>query len=261
MSTKKVGRKERFSTEKLSSIIDSYFANNKVYGQVNATQIAEYAEKSLGYEGIKYYHFNRNPEIKSIIDDSNNIFQFNISNNKQTFIPFNSDKFFETYKNDPKSTKIILRQFANRYEELNLKVLELETIKLQYEAKIENLENQNTNLKKKSREMKQRNESISKSCIKLQNFKKFSDKVAMLSYLKQQGLIASLDEENLRLLLANCNLINFNDSFEDESIEPEAKATTEENDTAVIPIDKYNHSENESAVKNAIDILNKRLKR
>lgn len=261
MINKKVGRKERFTTEKLSSIIDSYFANNKVYGQVNATKIAEYAEKELGYEGIKYYHFNRNSEIKFIIDDANNIYEYSTTSDKQTFIPFNSDKFFDTYKNDPKATKIVLRQFANRYEELNLKILEFETFKLQYEAKIERLQNENKKLKEKSSELRNINKGLSENSTKLKNFKRFSDKVAMLAYLKGQGLVANLDEENIRLLLSNCNLVTFNESFVIDDVDSEIQPDEDNDNTAVIQLDEFNNSENKNAVKNVMDILNNRLKR
>ncbi len=263
MTNKKLGRKERFTTEKLSSIIDSYFTNNKVYGQVKATKIAEYAEKELGYEGIKYYHFNRNLDIKSIIDDANNLYEFNTTSDKQTFIPFNSDKFFDTYKNDPKSTKIVLRQFANRYEELNLNVLDLETFKLKYEAKIESLENENKKLKEKSSELRNTNKGLSENYTKLKKFKKFSDKVVMLAYLKGQGLVTSLDEENLKILLANCNLVTLNDSLVVHDTEPENQPDEDNDDTTVIQLDEYKDkdSENKNAVKNVMDILNNRLKR
>lgn len=259
MDNKKVGRKERFDTKKLSSIIDSYFNNNKVYGQITATKISEYAEKQLGYDGIKYYHFSRNPEIKSIINDINNIYKFNKTNDKQTFIPFNSDKFFDNYKNDTKTTKLVLRQFANRYENLNLKVLDFETLKLQYEAKIESLENENKKLYEQSKELRNSNKRISENYRKVKKFKKFSDKVFMLKYLKEQGLIASLDEENLRILLANCNL-NTDDSFNISDIKSEIEPDETYNDTSVIQLDEYKDSGNKNVVKNAMDILNNHLK-
>ncbi|MBZ9634639.1 hypothetical protein [Clostridium sp. FP1] len=269
MSEKKVGRKQRFTYEVLKSILDSYFDpdNNKIYGQTTATKIAEYAEKTLGIEGIKYYHFNRNEKIKSRIHETNNIYEFDqTTKNENTLVAFNPDRFLEVYKNDPKMMKIVLRRFSDKYENLNRQVLDLQTLKLKYEAKISKLDNENKQLNEKLKDLMHVNNATKTQSNKLEKFKKFSEKGVMLKYLKDQGLIRSLDEENLSILLANCNLIDSNDNVIAPNINLETNyndhnnsSDDEDNEVQVLNMKEYKSSINKDAVTNAMDILNKHL--
>ncbi|MBU3187222.1 hypothetical protein [Clostridium estertheticum] len=269
MGEKKVGRKQRFTYEALENILDSYFDadNNKIYGQTTATKIAEYAEKTLGIEGIKYYHFNRNEKIKTRIHETNNIYKFDqTTENENTLVAFNPDRFLELYKNDPRMMKIVLRRFSDKYETLNRNVLDLQTLKLKYETNIIKLENENNLLNKKLKDLININNATKTQSKKLEKFKKFSEKGVMLKYLKDQGLINSLDEENLSILLANCDLIDSNDNVVPPNIDLETYYKHDDNlndddnnEAHVLNMKEYKNPTNKDTVTNAMDVLNKHL--
>lgn len=130
------GRKRKYTTEVLESIVDEYFNKTAVFGQVSATDIANFAINELGYKDIRYFHFTRNKEIKELISEVNNLYQEGNIENNNVLIEFNPDKFMKTYENDKKTQIIVLRHFADRYNELNHKVLELEHLKNQIEIEL-----------------------------------------------------------------------------------------------------------------------------
>ncbi len=90
------GRKRKYTTEVLESIVDEYFNKTAVFGQVSATDIANFAINELGYKDIRYFHFTRNKEIKELISKVNNLYQEGNIENNNVLIEFNPDKFMKT---------------------------------------------------------------------------------------------------------------------------------------------------------------------
>lgn len=205
-----VGRKKKFETSKLLEICDSYFKNNSVHGQINATLIAKYATEVLGFENIDYYHFTRDKDVKKLIDDYNNYNVNLVKYDQTTFISLNPDTFMERFKSEPKIAKILLRQFSDRYQSLNQTTIELEKKCLVYENKLSKIEYEIKKLKSENHELREKNKLYRAENISLSNYKNFTDKVKMFEYLKSKGLIQSLDEENLKLLLSNTGLYSTN---------------------------------------------------
>ena len=199
------GRKKRFTTEMLESIVDTYFDRNTVFGQVTATDIANFAVNELGYEDIRYFHFTRNKEVKELIEQTNHINQSGDTSNINTLIEFNSDKFLETYKKDEKTQKVVLRRFANRHSELNQKVLEMKHKENQYKLEIEKLKDENKKLKEKNKDINEKNKRLSQINARLNKFKVLDEQMKMREYLQSKNLLNGIDEENLMIILQKCN--------------------------------------------------------
>ena len=66
-----MGRPKKSSTEHIKNIIDEYVSFTGGTVLLNASKIAEYADKNLGIKNFKYYDINRNPEAKKYVEDLN----------------------------------------------------------------------------------------------------------------------------------------------------------------------------------------------
>ncbi|GAA3646199.1 hypothetical protein [Asaccharospora irregularis] len=253
------GRKKRFTTEMLENIVDTYFDRNTVFGQVTATDIANFAVNELGYEDIRYFHFTRNKEIKELIEQTNNINQSGDTSNINTLIEFNSDKFLETYKKDEKTQKVVLRRFADRHSELNQQVLEMKHKENQYKLEIEKLKDENKKLKEKSKDISEKNKQLSKINARLNKFKVLDEQIKMREYLKSNNLLNGIDEENLMIILQKCDFGLSNEIvdevFDDIDYDATENNTSNVNDTNKNKIVSFNDRKikEDKKIQNAID--------
>lgn len=261
------GRKPLYDIDTLKKYIDEYFNNNIVFGQVDATEIANYIKNTRKDETIKYYHFTRKPEIKEYIHKINNIFvQDSNENSKEVMISFNSDHFLDNFKSNPKLIKTQLRLFAQRYEELNARVIDYQEKCISLENELNELKTLNKKLKKENKQLKKFNHDISQKNIKLKNFKKFSEYGEMLSYLKQKGLITNLNEDTLGVVLNNCNLSDY-DLESKNLLDNEYNNSNSDNElysyNNIITIkDIPNNSNNPKVnVENAMNLMRNRLQK
>ncbi|OSB11675.1 hypothetical protein B2H97_00790 [Paraclostridium bifermentans] len=268
-----VGRKPRYSVDTLNYYIDHYFENNKVFGQIDATEIARYVRKVFTEEKIQYYHFTRKPEIKNRINEINHIYTLETEeNSKEVMIPFNSDQFLDTFKSNPKLMKVQLRLFAQRYEELNTRVID-------YQEKYTSLENELMQLKEsiqeliiKNKELSQVNQQLNQKNVKLKKFKKFNEAGEMLSYLKEKGLITTLNKDTLCTLLNNCTLGDYDINTESRLYNEDTATSIEVqynpnvnskiNNENLISLKEISpdNSHAKSDVKDAMNLMRDRLK-
>ena len=232
------GRKRKYTTEVLESIVDEYFNKTAVFGQVSATDIANFAINELGYKDIRYFHFTRNNEIKELISEVNNLYQEGNIENNNVLIEFNPDKFMKTYENDKKTQIIVLRHFADRYNELNHKVLELEHLKNQIEIELCEIKNENKKLKEKNKELNQEIKKIKDRNINLNKFAILEEQLKMREYIKEKNLFNGFDEENLMIVLEKCG-------FKPNKIDEEEVFETIANTNITNEEDKQNSEQKE----------------
>jgi hypothetical protein len=198
---------KKYTTEMLKGIIDRFFAENKVFGQVTPSDIAKFARESLGYTKIIYQHFTRDKDSMEYINEINNAHSIGVWGDNQTIVEFNPDKFMETYGNDKKIQKIVLRQFADRHNALNQIVVDLRYTEVEYKKQIEELSGEIRKLKDTNRKLRNDNEKKSLAIKRLKRFKELEDQTKMREFLASKSLFNKMDSENLDMLLTKCGFI------------------------------------------------------
>lgn len=204
------GRTKKYTTEILKGIIDSYYQSGRAFGQVSASQLADYAKKELGYEKIRYFNFTRDKEIKDFLNEINNKMTFDEVtddvNGEPTLIEFNPDKLLDTYKNDDKMLRTFLRGFAERHNDNNRRLLELHYSSANLEDEVKRLRKELEKVKKEKAKLKSINEKYKAENQALQRLKTFKSQSKMRSFLNAEGLFDHFDEENLMILLEKTGL-------------------------------------------------------
>lgn len=244
------GRKRRFTTKMLNSIVDTYFEKKEVFGQVTATQIAKYAEEELGYKGIIYQHFTRDKVVKKYIDDINENYIVKNIDKGNTYINFNADKFIESYKNNEKGMKIILSRFADRHNELNDKLRELEHKENNNKIEMDSILLKNKELNAKNTKLQSENNRLKLDNIQLKKFKKFYNEIIMRENLKQNNLFEVINDENLMIILNKCNMLYKEDNEINKEESKDNDITINEYDSSKISLDEY------KKIQESIDAFN-----
>lgn len=216
--TVKTGRKRKYTTEQLSSIIESYLSEKSFVIKIKYTDLEEFAKSKMGYDDIIYQDFRRNPDIKNMINEFNNVnsmvdIKSNTASNQ--YVKFHVDEFLDRYKNDTKTQAVILHKFNKKYEEvcseLIKKNIQLEKMEAKYKKKINLLENENSSLKEKNKQLSKSNRDILSKNARLSRVEKFLLSVDIYEDLIKRKIAQPMDEENLRLLLLNAGLLKTND--------------------------------------------------
>ena len=144
----------------------------------------------------------------------------------------------KTYENDKKTQIIVLRHFADRYNELNHKVLELEHLKNQIEIELCEIKNENKKLKEKNKELNQEIKKIKDRNINLNKFAILEEQLKMREYIKEKNLFNGFDEENLMIVLEKCG-------FKPNKIDEEEVFETIANTNITNEEDKQNSEQKE----------------
>lgn len=232
---------KKYTTKMLIEIIDRFFNENKVFGQVTPSDIAKFARENLGYTKIIYQHFTRDKNAKDYIEEINHAHGIGVSENNQTVVEFNPDKFMEAYGNDKKMQMIVLRQFAERHNALNQTVVDLRYAEVEYRKKIQELSAENRKLKDTNRKLRSDNEKKSLIIKRLKKFKELEDQIKMREFLASKSLFNKMDSENLDLLLTKCGFIG--ESYSDIDYEDPEDLQSTDNDDGYMENDKLDVSD------------------
>lgn len=256
-----MGRKKEYTTEILKKIIQSFFDDNIVQGQVSASQLAEYANEKLGFEKVRYNTFTRDEEIKKFLDEINNsiptVINENKGESKYSFIKFNTDRFLDTYKNDEKMQRVVLRNFSNRYEKLNREVIELDKKNNNLNLENEALNKKVEKLKKEKKELKNKVDLLSTQNSNLKKFKRLDERLVLFDSLKQRGLVSELDYDNIRMMLINSGIIKGEDLVSSEEVDKNYASDLEVNIDDTVASSVLSDKDEKEQVKKGISILDK----
>lgn len=208
-----MGRKPKFTQDVLKNIIHQYCTNSKSNKlKLSYTNLAKYGQE-LGYNDLRYYHFERNIEIKSMIEEYNEqldktVIQF--TNDQTKLINLDINEFVKNNQNNPRQLKFFLsnlqESIRNIYnervsleienEKLKFDISELKVTQKRNKEKIEKLEKENAVLQENNKilenslGLKEENQLMaSLNTTGIYNFP-VSDKEVMTTNLKK------LDEDN-----------------------------------------------------------------
>jgi hypothetical protein len=230
-----MARSKKFQTEDLINIVDSYIEENQV-GQITAADLARYSVKKFkinamnGRNGGRF--FLNDDKVKEYINEINHYTPNYLQKYGQALIEFNHEKFIELYKNDNKVQMVILRNFADSYNDLNRKIITMKAAEVNYKDNIENLKTQNKKLKEKFKEQGEILEKRNKILKTYKAIKYFSDNVNMLEYLKSKGSFHNIDEKTFLIILnkmediLGSSILNLDDEVEYDIGEDEESSDT-----------------------------------
>ena len=248
------GRKVKFDVDLLKSIINEYFTKNKVFGQITAKSLADFAIKEFDYHDIRYYHFTRKQEIKELIAEINNARLKVEKQDVHTIVEFNVDKLFKNFSNNEVVLKSHLKHFASRYDELNRIALDDRNKIEDLTAKLETEIVKNKSLKEEFSKLK---------ALKIANnrLNLLSDELEMREFLNRKGLTI-LNEDNIRIMMAHCgfnvNGVETFDSEEDFPSDPPIRLSREDEEAYIELLDNIEADEEKRVEDNVIlaDFLN-----
>lgn len=259
---KKVGRKRKYSEKDLREIIDKYLEAHSFVVKLQFKKIAEYANEHLNLENeVSYQDFRRNLTIKSEIENLNNI------NSKPDLritkgsgpkiIKLNVENFVDEYSNNPKMQKVILNKFNQKYEEAFVELSKNNKKEQEYEEKILELENKIKELKSENTKLSSENRNLTSMNAKVNKILDFRLDLDLYEDLKLRKVVSSIDDENIRLLLAKAGIIKKEEMVGKEEIDTvfteETLSDIEENNRKVMDesIDMDYDDENEVDFVNA----------
>lgn len=259
---KKVGRKRKYSEKDLREIIDKYLEAHPFVVKLQFKKIAEYANEHLNLENeVSYQDFRRNLTIKSEIENLNNI------NSKPDLritkgsgpkiIKLNVENFVDEYSNNPKMQKVILNKFNQKYEEAFVELSKNNKKEQEYEEKILELENKIKELKSENTKLSSENRNLTSMNAKVNKILDFRLDLDLYEDLKLRKVVSSIDDENIRLLLAKAGIIKKEEMVGKEEIDTvfteETLSDIEENNRKVMDesIDMDYDDENEVDFVNA----------
>lgn len=234
--TVKTGRKRKYTTEQLSSIIETYLSEKSFVTKIKYSDLEKFAKSKMGYDDIIYQDFRRNPDIKNMIDEFNKvntIVDIKSETVSNQYVKFHVDEFLDRYKNDLKTQRVILHKFNKKYEEvcneLIKKDIQLKEIESKYNEKVKSLENEIESLKAKNLELSKTNRNITSKNARLNRVEKFLLSVDIYEDLIKRKIAQPMDEENLKLLLLNAGLLKTNDIINISDTEVISNIDSQEN--------------------------------
>ena len=227
---KKVGRKRKYSEEKLREILDKYLEAHPFTVKLQFKKIAEYANKHLNLENeVSYQDFRRNPTIKSEIENFNNVNSnpdLRITKGSgPKIIKLNVESFVDRYSDNPKMQKVILNKFNQKYEEAFAELSKKNKKEQEYEERILELENTIKELKIENRRLSSENRNLTSMNAKVNKILDFRLDLDLYEDLISRKIVSSIDAENIRILLAKAGLIKVEEMVGKEEID---SAFTEE---------------------------------
>lgn len=220
---KKRGRKKAYTTEDLESVVRLFLSEKKYYNKLTATMLADFAKEKMGvaYKDIAYHHFTRNADIKKRIEDFNKInssIELKGKVDEIGAVKFYVDKFLEKTKGNIEAQRPILKAFNAKYESTCRSLIKLDSKVKSLEKEIDIIkkeqESTEKTLKLKNKELSKENRELKTKIADLNRIERFLNGLTMYEYLTSKGLVDSIDENNLKLLLKNAGLLKESDCIE-----------------------------------------------
>ncbi len=167
---KGAGRKQKYSTEQLLNILDSFLIH-EYYDEINYSILARYAEEKLAFYGIRYYHFSNNVEVTNKINDLKKSRKHKyVSRELFEFQNVDIDTFLDLI--GQKKNIIFLKEKLCQLQlgqlEMYNKMVQIETENRKLENELKFLKNQNNDLNHELNKYK----SLSSSLVKKINLLK-----------------------------------------------------------------------------------------
>lgn len=214
MAVTKRGPKKIWKTELLKNIVNRFFEESFVHGQVTPEIIAKFGREKMGYDEpnpkVTYQHFTRDKEVMDYINEINkNGLGINIDNQdgEIVYTEFKPDQIMKVYGNDMKRLMPILRQFGDAHRMLNDEKETLEMNEIKYKHEINELKSKYKKLDEKYKEHKELLDRKIDEVKRLSNFKMLADEITMRKYIAERTAHngAVLNEDNIQLIINAMN--------------------------------------------------------
>ena len=146
----------KYSTQTLIDIIISYNENAiRKNRKISFSDLEKYAKEELGYEGIRYYHFSRNENVKQMIEEYNtNVFKETISfvGEDNIFFNLSIEEMIKIWDENPSKIRLHLSYIRAEIEKLrDFYITEKEENK-ELIAKLNEAKSENIELKERLKE-------------------------------------------------------------------------------------------------------------
>ncbi len=190
------GRGRKYTVSDLEEIIDKCCNAMTGYEKVNVANLVKCAKK-LGYKDINAYHFNKEPEIKGLIEALGR--DSSLLENDEEKANFKiqhanilrADDILESFKTSPAKLKIILRDFSDKYESLKLDYLNL---LVQFNKAKEEL-SEYQQLEEQYKRLKENHDYYKNEYKRISKYDGLNDKLLMFERLNEMGTKVHLSEE------------------------------------------------------------------
>jgi hypothetical protein len=191
-----LSKEKKFTTEELFDIIHKFIQGNKKkdYKQITFSNIARFANEELHIQGIEYYHFSRNKEVKDKIKEfkktlNEDIVQYTADNSY--FANLNVKEFVKNNHDKPDRLLKHLTNIQEMHKKLYDRTLDAEFKVKELEKKLADISSQKEEYKVKYKELKKENEWLRQE---IRAYKEALD-------LKEEGqLIDALNSTGLYLV-------------------------------------------------------------
>ena len=188
-----MGRNIKFTTNELKSIIHKFYKDKKYNGKkLTYTLLANYARDVLGYSDIKYYHFQRNKEISSLIKEFNlslDESEIKYTNDSSKFSSLDVKEFVNNNYGNKAKLIFCLQNLQDSLVKIYDYNVELELKKKDYELKIEKLTQQKQNLKDKNNGLLEQIKDLKNEIKVLKNIVDCQEEKKMIDALNSTGLV------------------------------------------------------------------------
>jgi len=226
------GRHRKYQEDGLLKIIDEYMIHGfKNKGDINASQLAQFARDKMGYNGIKYYHFTQRDavmaKINEIIEIKGKTRRGNQISEVISFQNIEIDAFYNKYINNEFKLKNALLHIQNGEKQLYNNLIKAQTENNELQNKTNQLLEQIDTLHKDVRAIKKEKSVFKKLNIALSKLIDVQDHKKMCSFvLSNTAMDGDLGEQYL-LSLLECKVITAQDAEEIKGLanqEPNAES-------------------------------------